>query len=62
MIKRSQNPWVAHQNITEKGEINLLCFVFAGGDAQLFCSLEKELSRMGEPDTHLISSEGEAGR
>ena len=31
MIKRSQNKWIAHQRISDKGEINLLCFVFAGG-------------------------------
>lgn len=31
MIKRSQNKWISHQRITDKGEINLLCFVFAGG-------------------------------
>lgn len=41
MIKRSQNPWVAHQNITEKGEINLLCFVFAGGTPSFFAPWKK---------------------
>ena len=38
MIKRSQNKWIAHQRISDKGEINLLCFVFAGGS---LCSMEK---------------------
>lgn len=36
MIKRSQNKWISHQRITDKGEINLLCFVFAGGSPSFF--------------------------
>lgn len=36
MIKRSQNKWIAHQRISDKGEINLLCFVFAGGSPSFF--------------------------
>lgn len=36
MIKRSLNKWISHQRITDKGEINLLCFVFAGGSPSFF--------------------------
>lgn len=41
MIKRGQNKWTAHQNITEKGEINLMCFVFAGGSPSFFAPWKK---------------------
>lgn len=36
MIKKSVNKWFSHQSIYPDAEINLLCFVFAGGSPSFF--------------------------
>lgn len=36
MIKRAVNKWFAHQTYCNDAEINILCFVFAGGSPSFF--------------------------
>lgn len=41
MIKRQANKWFAHQRIDENAEVNLFCFVFAGGSPSFFAPWKK---------------------
>ncbi len=36
MIKRKRNKWFAHETMHENAELNILCFVFAGGSPSFF--------------------------